>query len=119
MTHFDPLLTSLTAAVSYGMMQALTLIAQGTSAGAAADLSSYFSVIEKLGVVGGAVVCCFFLYKAVVKKDEQLQAAHEKHLADLNDAYIKHLAATNDAHEKRIADFKAQIEYLKSLDKAS
>lgn len=106
MQHIDPILTSLTAAVSTGAMHAVSLIAEGTPPGGTAnDLSGYFSAFEKLGVVGGACVCCFFLYKAVSKKDDQLQATHAKHLADLV-----------EAHEERVGDLKAQIEHLKSRE---
>jgi hypothetical protein len=61
--------------------------------------------IEKLGVVGGACVCCFFLYKAVSKKDDQLQQTHQEHLNDVA-----------KAGEERVKDLKAQIEYLKTKD---
>lgn len=106
MQHLDPILTSLAAAVSAGVMHTVSLVAQSAPAnGVATDLSSYLSAFEKLGVVGGACVCCFFLYKAVAKKDEQLQDTHAKHLADLT-----------EAHEERVADLKAQIEHLQKRE---
>ena len=106
MQHLDPILTTLAAAVSAGGMHAVSLVSQAApSAGVATELSSYLSALEKVGVVAGACVCCFFLYKAVARKDEQLQATHAKHLADLA-----------EAHEERVEDLKAQIEYLRSRD---
>lgn len=106
MHQLDPILTSFTAAVSAGAMHAVTMVSPSAPAnGTANDLSSYLSALEKVGVVGGACVCCFFLYKAVAKKDDQLQQTHAKHLADLA-----------EAHEERVTDLKAQIEHLKTRD---
>lgn len=83
--------------VSAGYMHAVTVLAQAT------PVDFPMAVVEKLGVVGGACLVSYFLTKAVEKKDKQLQEAHAKHLADL--------AAVN---EERVADLKAQIEYLQN-----